>query len=91
MVDRMHFMQTLDRAWPRKTFKSCSVDSRKRPTTRTRPLAVCRASYQHCCVLDTDVAFIAGSGLGLWISKQISTQMGGKIEVDSEFGKGCSE
>jgi hypothetical protein len=40
--------------------------------------------------INTDLTF-AGSGLGLWISKQISTQMGGRIEVDSELGHGCSK
>lgn len=38
-----------------------------------------------------DLGWVAGSGLGLWISKRITEQMGGRIEVDSEFGKGCSK
>jgi len=31
-----------------------------------------------------------GSGLGLYVSKQIVLQMGGGIQVDSEYGKGCT-
>ena len=40
-------------------------------------------------VVDENVEFKGGSGLGLTITKQIIDMHNGKIYVESELGKGC--